>query len=143
MTPPRFTTLTARAAVLLANDIDTDQIIPARFLKVTDKAGLGPALFTDFKQAYGAAFPLAQPTAVGAAGIERGWSGLNGIHVAKNARRKGFARMVSEALIGFAHAKGARRAWLQVEQNNASALPLYDSLGFRTWYAYHHRVQSA
>ena len=31
------------------NDIDTDQIIPARFLKVTDKAGLGTAAFCDWR----------------------------------------------------------------------------------------------
>jgi 3-isopropylmalate/(R)-2-methylmalate dehydratase small subunit len=31
------------------NDIDTDQIIPARFLKVTDKAGLGANLFSDWR----------------------------------------------------------------------------------------------
>lgn len=31
------------------NDIDTDQIIPARFLKVTDKAGLGASLFSDWR----------------------------------------------------------------------------------------------
>jgi 3-isopropylmalate/(R)-2-methylmalate dehydratase small subunit len=31
------------------NDIDTDQIIPARFLKVTDKAGLGKVLFADWR----------------------------------------------------------------------------------------------
>ncbi|MCY3780452.1 MAG: 3-isopropylmalate dehydratase small subunit [Chloroflexi bacterium] len=31
------------------NDIDTDQIIPARFLKVTDKAGLGNAAFCDWR----------------------------------------------------------------------------------------------
>lgn len=30
-------------------NIDTDQIIPARFLKVTDKAGLGDALFSDWR----------------------------------------------------------------------------------------------
>jgi 3-isopropylmalate/(R)-2-methylmalate dehydratase small subunit len=44
-----FTTLTARVAVLPANDIDTDQIIPARFLKTTDKAGLGASLFADWR----------------------------------------------------------------------------------------------
>jgi 3-isopropylmalate/(R)-2-methylmalate dehydratase small subunit len=31
------------------NDIDTDQIIPARFLKGTDKAGLGRYLFADWR----------------------------------------------------------------------------------------------
>ncbi|RJP49625.1 MAG: 3-isopropylmalate dehydratase small subunit [Anaerolineaceae bacterium] len=40
-----FTTLTSRAIPLPVNDIDTDQIIPAQFLKVTDKHGLADALF--------------------------------------------------------------------------------------------------
>lgn len=31
------------------NNIDTDQIIPARFLKVTDKQGLGQNLFADWR----------------------------------------------------------------------------------------------
>jgi 3-isopropylmalate/(R)-2-methylmalate dehydratase small subunit len=48
-TAARFTHLTSHAALLLANDVDTDQIVPARYLKVTDKAGLGEALFVDFK----------------------------------------------------------------------------------------------
>ena len=37
----QFTTLTSRMIPLPANDIDTDQIIPAQFLKATDKNGLG------------------------------------------------------------------------------------------------------
>jgi 3-isopropylmalate/(R)-2-methylmalate dehydratase small subunit len=39
----------SRVAPLLVNDIDTDQIIPARFLKVTDKTGLGGYLFADWR----------------------------------------------------------------------------------------------
>jgi 3-isopropylmalate/(R)-2-methylmalate dehydratase small subunit len=42
---PQFTTLTSRVVLLPNNDIDTDQIIPAQFLKVTDKNGLADALF--------------------------------------------------------------------------------------------------
>jgi len=45
----RFTTLTSRVIPLLIDNIDTDQIIPARFLKVTDKQGLGDNLFADWR----------------------------------------------------------------------------------------------
>jgi 3-isopropylmalate/(R)-2-methylmalate dehydratase small subunit len=41
----QFTTLTSRVMPLPVNDVDTDQIIPAQFLKVTDKNGLADALF--------------------------------------------------------------------------------------------------
>ena len=41
----QFTTLTSRMIALPVNDIDTDQIIPAQFLKVTDKNGLADVLF--------------------------------------------------------------------------------------------------
>jgi 3-isopropylmalate/(R)-2-methylmalate dehydratase small subunit len=44
-----FTTLTSRVVHLPVNDVDTDQIIPARFLKTTDKAGLGASLFADWR----------------------------------------------------------------------------------------------
>ncbi|MFM9865053.1 MAG: GNAT family N-acetyltransferase [Micropepsaceae bacterium] len=82
-----------------------------------------------------------RPVAVGAAAIERGWAGLHGIHVASDVRRQGLARKISEALLGFSYARGARHAWLQVAQANAAALPLYRSLGFQTAYSYHHRIR--
>ena len=41
----QFTNLTSRMISLPINDIDTDQIIPAQFLKVTDKNGLADVLF--------------------------------------------------------------------------------------------------
>jgi 3-isopropylmalate/(R)-2-methylmalate dehydratase small subunit len=44
-----FTTLTSNVALLPLDDIDTDQIIPARFLKTTEKAGLAPNLFADWR----------------------------------------------------------------------------------------------
>jgi 3-isopropylmalate/(R)-2-methylmalate dehydratase small subunit len=45
----QFTTLTSRMVSLPVNDIDTDQIIPARFLKATDKNGMGDNLFADWR----------------------------------------------------------------------------------------------
>ena len=44
-----FTTLTSRTVVMPAANIDTDQIIPARFLTTTTRAGLGAQLFTDWR----------------------------------------------------------------------------------------------
>ncbi|HAX68109.1 MAG TPA: 3-isopropylmalate dehydratase small subunit [Anaerolineae bacterium] len=45
----QFTSLTSRALPIPVNDIDTDQIIPAQFLKVTDKNGLADALFFNWR----------------------------------------------------------------------------------------------
>src|SRR5512134_1332990 len=39
----------SRTVVIPRENIDTDQIIPGRFLKVTDKKGLGKALFSDWR----------------------------------------------------------------------------------------------
>ncbi|HQR41176.1 MAG TPA: 3-isopropylmalate dehydratase small subunit [Gemmatales bacterium] len=65
----RFTTLSSAMIPLVRNDIDTDQIIPARFLKVTDKLGLGKNLFADWRyEADGSAkahFILNQPSQQG------------------------------------------------------------------------------
>lgn len=44
-----FTTLTARVVAIPAANIDTDQIIPARFLKTISKTGLGRNLFADWR----------------------------------------------------------------------------------------------
>ncbi|HUE96890.1 MAG TPA: 3-isopropylmalate dehydratase small subunit [Longimicrobiaceae bacterium] len=44
-----ITSFTSRVVLLPIENIDTDQVIPARFLKVTDKAGLGDALFADWR----------------------------------------------------------------------------------------------
>ena len=44
----KFTTLTSKAIPLDIENIDTDQIIPARFLKATDKKGFGDNIFRDW-----------------------------------------------------------------------------------------------
>lgn len=45
----KFITLTDTAVPLDDENVDTDQIIPARFLKATDKAGFGENLFKDWR----------------------------------------------------------------------------------------------
>jgi len=65
----RITTIHSRPAVLPASNIDTDQIIPARFLTTTTRLGLGKQLFSDWR--YGpdgspkAEFVLNRPEAAG------------------------------------------------------------------------------
>lgn len=63
------TRLQSRTAVLIDENIDTDRIIPARFLTTTEQTGLGKLCFNDWRyQADGSdnpAFPLNRPEAKG------------------------------------------------------------------------------
>ncbi len=65
-----FTRFKSRVAVLPQENIDTDQIIPARFLTTTERAGLGRACFADWRFAASGAerpeFPLHRPELRGA-----------------------------------------------------------------------------
>jgi 3-isopropylmalate/(R)-2-methylmalate dehydratase small subunit len=45
-----FSILTSRTAVLPVDNVDTDQIIPARFLTTTQRSGLGRHLFADWRR---------------------------------------------------------------------------------------------
>ena len=61
---------TATCAPLLRDDVDTDQILPARFLTTTTKTGLGEKLFADWRYDGSGAprpgFPLNDPAHGGA-----------------------------------------------------------------------------
>ena len=62
MSIPKFETFTSGAVPVRTENIDTDQIIPARFLKATERKGFGDNLFRDWRyDAEGrkvASFPL-------------------------------------------------------------------------------------
>src|SRR5450432_4691250 len=64
-----FEDFSSRLVVMPGNNIDTDQIIPARFLKTTSKIGLDKMLFNDWRwNADGSPKPdfiLNKPEAVG------------------------------------------------------------------------------
>jgi 3-isopropylmalate/(R)-2-methylmalate dehydratase small subunit len=60
----KFTWLTAIACPLKLASIDTDQLVPARFMKRTRAEGYGPVLLHDLRQTPG--FPLDKPAFAGA-----------------------------------------------------------------------------
>lgn len=65
----KFETLVSKCTPLPLTDVDTDQIIPARFLKATDRAGFGDNLFRDWRYLEGDTpnpdFILNQPSSTG------------------------------------------------------------------------------
>src|SRR5438477_11509824 len=65
-----ITAFTSRYVALPNDDVDTDQIIPARFLTTTQRTGLGEHLFHDWRyEANGTpktSFVLNQPASTGA-----------------------------------------------------------------------------
>jgi 3-isopropylmalate/(R)-2-methylmalate dehydratase small subunit len=67
----KFTTLTGRIVAIPTENIDTDQIIPAQFLKTISKKGLGKSLFFHWRYNEDGSpnpdFPLNKPEAQGAA----------------------------------------------------------------------------
>ncbi len=68
--------IASRTVVLPQADIDTDQIVPARFLTTTDRKSLGKALFADWRyDAEGRELPdfvLNRPESEGAAVLVAG-----------------------------------------------------------------------
>jgi len=99
---PAVTQIRSRTVALPATNIDTDQIIPARFLTATSKAGFGKHLFADWRyDADGnpkADFALNKPDAKGAAILVAGRNigcGSSREHAPWALQDFGFAAVVS------------------------------------------------
>ena len=65
------------------------------------------------------------------------WVGLSAVHVTKAERRRGRGRGVCQAVLNWAHRRGATRAYLQTEVGNDAAVDLFEAMGFTT----QHRVR--
>ncbi|MDQ3463286.1 MAG: GNAT family N-acetyltransferase [Actinomycetota bacterium] len=77
---------------------------------------------------------------VGRGVVDEGWLGVTAVTVTESARRGGLGRHLMRGLAEWAAELGARQIYLQVAEENAAAVAMYDALGFSTHHRYHYRV---
>lgn len=93
-----FTTHTGKIAVVSDDNIDTDRIIPARFLTRVSRSGYGELLFCDVRSAD---FPLDQPAAEGASILVAGTNfgcGSSREHAVWAIQQAGFRAVIAKVL---------------------------------------------
>jgi len=131
-----FPTIKSRTVVLPQQNIDTDQIIPARFLKGTDKAGLGRGLFAGWRyDAQGLArseFPLNAPDAYGAQVLVAGANfgcGSSREHAAWALLDYGFKAVISCSIADIFRNNALKNGLLPVEVDPEAHARLLASAG--------------
>jgi ribosomal protein S18 acetylase RimI-like enzyme len=80
-----------------------------------------------------------QAAAIGLAVTEQGWSGIFSMVTRPEFRRQGAATAILHALARWSQQHQSSQMYLQVMENNAPALALYERVGFETLYHYHYR----
>lgn len=80
-----------------------------------------------------------EPVAIAICVQDGDLAGLFEVATALSERGKGYARRIVLSALKWARLRGARTAWLQVEESNDHARSLYGSLGFTELYRYHYR----
>ena len=102
MSLAKITQITGRGVFVAGNDIDTDRIIPARFMKCVSFDGLGEFLFHDARKdaaAAGAPHPLDTPRFAGATILLSGANfgcGSSREHAPQAIQKHGFRAVVAE-----------------------------------------------
>ena len=81
-----------------------------------------------------------RPVAIARGSVDEGWVGVTAVEVDAGHRRRGLGTAVMRAILDWGHARGATSAYLQVAEDNAGALALYDTLGFARHHGYHYTV---
>ena len=91
---------------------------------------------------FGAVIEDDEIRAAGLAICEGSWVGLFDIATAPEHRRRGYARRLVNGVLDWGRVHGATNAYLQVILDNAPALRMYESLGFREQYQYWYRQRA-
>ena len=120
-------TLRSRTVVLPMSDVDTDQIIPARFLTTTTRSGLGASLFADWRYASDGKpqpdFVLNRPEAKGCAILVAGNNfgcGSSREHAPWALADYGFRAVVSTQIADIFRGNALKNALLPIIVDNAA-----------------------
>ena len=121
----KFTTLTGVAVPLKRSNVDTDQIIPAVFLKRVTKTGFDDALFHHWRQ--DPEFVLNDPTYAGASVLVAGpdfGTGSSREHAVWALRDYGFRVVISPRFADIFRGNAAKQGFLaaQVEEDDVKRL---------------------
>jgi 3-isopropylmalate/(R)-2-methylmalate dehydratase small subunit len=126
----------SRTVVLPVENVDTDQIIPARFLVTTTREGLGQGLFADWRWDRDGrpkpGFPLDRPEAAGAAVLVAGRNfgcGSSREHAVWALQAGGFQAVVSPAFADIFRANALKNGLVPVAVDEATHKHLVESPG--------------
>jgi 3-isopropylmalate/(R)-2-methylmalate dehydratase small subunit len=126
----------SRTVVLPVENVDTDQIIPARFLVTTSREGLGLALFADWRWEKNGdprpGFALNRPEAAGARVLVAGRNfgcGSSREHAVWALQAGGFEAVVSPSFADIFRANALKNGLLPVEVDEAAHARLVEAPG--------------
>jgi 3-isopropylmalate/(R)-2-methylmalate dehydratase small subunit len=126
----------SRTLVMPSTNIDTDQIIPARFLRTTSRDGLGQQLFADWR--YGAdgapkpEFALNRPEAAGCAVLVAGRNfgcGSSREHAPWALLDYGFRAVISTEIADIFRSNSLKNGLLPIEVDEATGRWLLEHAG--------------
>jgi 3-isopropylmalate/(R)-2-methylmalate dehydratase small subunit len=122
----RLDRITSRVTCFTAENVNTDQIIPARFLKRIDKAGFGELLFADLKPAEVFDVPDARQRQILVAGPNFG-SGSSREHAVWAIRDFGFRALISTSFADIFKENSLKNGVLTIELDPATHQKLVDT----------------
>jgi 3-isopropylmalate/(R)-2-methylmalate dehydratase small subunit len=125
----RFTTLTARTVVLPGANIDTDQIIPAAWLKRVERSGFEAGLFGAWRD--DPAFPLNRPGAAEAKILVAGDNfgcGSSREHAVWALQDFGFAAVVSPGFADIFHGNAISSGLVPAQAEAATVARMFAAL---------------
>jgi 3-isopropylmalate/(R)-2-methylmalate dehydratase small subunit len=126
----------SRTVVLPVENVDTDQIIPARFLVTTSREGLGKGLFADWRWEEGgrprAGFALNRPEAEGARILVAGRNfgcGSSREHAVWALQAEGFEAVVSTSFADIFRGNALKNGLVPVQVDEATHARLVEAPG--------------